>query len=83
LKQTIGLVVGLLAFVLIAILPTPDSMPREAQLTAALALWMACWWITEAVTVAATALLPLSVMPVLGVMSAAQISAPYASRTNM
>jgi len=83
LKQTIGLVVGLLAFVLIAILPTPDSMPREAQLTAALALWMACWWITEAVPVAATALLPLAVMPLLGVMSAAQISAPYASRTNM
>jgi sodium-dependent dicarboxylate transporter 2/3/5 len=83
LKESIGLVAGLVAFAVIAFLPAPEAMPREAQLTAALATWMAVWWVTEAVPVAATALLPLVLMPALGVMSAGAISAPYASRTNM
>ena len=40
---------------------------------------MAAWWLTEAVPLAATAMLPLAMFPLLGVGSAGQTAAPYAS----
>ena len=43
---------------------------------------MAVWWLTEALPVSATALVPIAVLPLLGVMPAASITAPYASKTN-
>lgn len=43
---------------------------------------MATWWLTEALPVAATAMVPLVVLPLCGVMSAAATAAPYASKTN-
>ncbi|QDU85944.1 Sodium-dependent dicarboxylate transporter SdcS [Planctomycetes bacterium Pla163] len=47
--------------------------------TAALMAWMASWWLTEAVDVEATALLPLAAGPLLGAGSLAAMAAPYAS----
>lgn len=47
--------------------------------TAALMAWMATWWLTEAVDVEATALLPLAAGPLLGVGPLATMAAPYAS----
>ncbi len=47
--------------------------------TLALAAWMVTWWITEAVPIPVTALLPLSILPLIGVMPIAQSTAPYAS----
>lgn len=47
--------------------------------TAALAAWMACWWLTEAVPLAATALLPLVAFPLLDVASFDEAAAPYAN----
>lgn len=48
------------------------------QVTAALAVWMAVWWMTEAIPVYATALLPLAVLPLAGAGSVKQAAAPYA-----
>ena len=44
-----------------------------------LAAWMALWWITEPVPLAATSLLPAGVLPTLGVVSARDAVAPYAN----
>ncbi len=41
--------------------------------------WMMAWWLTEAVPLAAASLLPLVLFPVLGVASAKEAAAPYAS----
>ena len=68
--QRIGLVVGLLAFALTLALPAPAGMPPAAWLTAGLVVWMATWWMTEAVPLTATALLPFVVLPLGGVMDA-------------
>ncbi len=78
-----GLPGGLLAFLAFALVDGPDGMEPAARLTAAVALLMAVWWLTEAVPVAVTALLPLVLLPSLGVISAGDISAPYANKTNM
>ncbi|MBI1318760.1 MAG: DASS family sodium-coupled anion symporter [Candidatus Hydrogenedens sp.] len=45
--------------------------------TAAVALLMAAWWITGAIPLAATALLPVALFPVLGIMNAADAASNY------
>ncbi len=45
--------------------------------TAAIAIWMAFWWITEAVPLAVTALLPIVLYPTLGVMSGKSVAPIY------
>ncbi len=45
--------------------------------TAAIAIWMAFWWITEAVPLAITALLPIVLYPSLGIMSGKDVAPIY------
>lgn len=40
---------------------------------------MAAWWIAEAIPIAATALIPLVVFPLLGIRSIGETSSPYAN----
>lgn len=55
-----------------------SALGAGARATAAVAAWMACWWLTEAVPLAATAMLPLVLFPLLGIASADETAAPYA-----
>ena len=52
-------------------------MQPAAQRTLAVAVLMAVWWITEAIPLSATALIPVVAFPALGVMSAGESTAPY------
>jgi len=79
-----GIVAGLGLFALLRLLPAPggpgpDGMGEDAWAVAAVALLMAVWWLTEAVPVAATALLPLALFPLLGQGSMKDVAAPYAN----
>lgn len=76
LRQQIGLVLGLLFFVVFLLMPTPNGMSLVAQHTAAVATLMAIWWITEAAPIPVTALLPLALYPALGIMTSSQVG-PY------
>jgi sodium-dependent dicarboxylate transporter 2/3/5 len=51
---------------------------HAGRVTAAAAVWMALWWITEAIPVYATALLPLAVLPAAGATSMRDAASPYA-----
>jgi sodium-dependent dicarboxylate transporter 2/3/5 len=79
--RRIGFLVGLLAFLLTLAIPAPAGMPREAWLVAGLVVWMAAWWMTEAVPLTATALLPFVVLPLGGVMDAGAAASAYYSPT--
>ncbi len=75
--QRIGFIVGILAFALTIVLPAPAGMPREAWLVAGLVVWMAAWWMTEAIPLTATALLPFLVLPFAGVLNAKDTASAY------
>ncbi len=68
---------GPLAALLLGAALPPDALPTQGRLVAALTAWMALWWLTEAVPVAVTALLPLALLPLLGLEPKA-VAAPYA-----
>ncbi|MDF6101328.1 SLC13 family permease [Gordonia hongkongensis] len=64
-RQWIGLLAGVaLAALVYAILPA--EVGQGARLTAATAVLMGLWWMTEAIPIPATALLPLVIFPVFG-----------------
>lgn len=75
--QRIGFIAGIVAFALTIILPAPAGMPREAWMVAGLVVWMAAWWMTEAVPLTATALLPFLVLPFAGVLDAKATASAY------
>ncbi len=56
-----------------------EPLTAEGRAVAAIAVWMAIWWLTEAVHVSVTALLPIGMLPLTGAQSMAETTAPYAS----
>jgi len=75
--QTIGLGLGPLVAVLMLLLVHLDPGHPAATPMAAVALWMALWWLSEAVPLAVTALLPVALYPLLGIMSGKQVAPVY------
>jgi len=74
-----GLFLGFILFLIVLILPAPDGLNETAWRTAAVAILMATWWITEAIPIAATSLIPIVLFPVLGISPIGDATAPYAN----
>ena len=74
-----GLVGGLLTFIVMLILPAPEGMELTAWRVAAMTILMAIWWMTEAMPLTVTALLPFLLVPAFGVMDAKAIANEYYS----
>ena len=72
---------GPLGFLFTLIATAPAGMPALAWPTAGLVWWMATWWMSEALPLSATALLPFIVLPLLGVADAGDTAATYYSPT--
>ena len=77
--RLLGLIGGLLAFVAMLALPAPAGMEPTAWRVAALTVLMAIWWMTEAMPLTVTALLPFLTVPAFGVMDANAIAKEYYS----
>jgi sodium-dependent dicarboxylate transporter 2/3/5 len=65
------------------LLPLPDGMSEAGRRTAAVTALMAVWWISEAIPIAATALVPIFAFPLLGIASTRDACAPYADPVNL
>lgn len=78
-RQRFGLSLGGAIFLLLLILPPPDGLSAAGWRTAAVAALMAIWWITEAIPVYATGLLPLALFPLLDVIDIGTAATPYAN----
>ena len=81
LRENFGFLLGVTAALLVMLLPTPEGLSLEAHKTAALFLLMGIWWATEAVPVAVTALVPLALFPMLGIVDIQSAANPYANKT--
>jgi solute carrier family 13 (sodium-dependent dicarboxylate transporter), member 2/3/5 len=78
-SRAFGLIGGLLVFIIMLVLPAPEGMSGAAWRTAALLILMAIWWMTEALPLTVTALLPFLLLPALGVMKSGAVAAAYYS----
>ena len=76
--KQIGLILGPSFFIFLQFL-TLDGLSSQVTTVIALAAWMICWWITEAVSISVTALLPLVVFPLFDIMSMNEVGANYGS----
>jgi sodium-dependent dicarboxylate transporter 2/3/5 len=79
LRQRIGLIAGPVVALALLLLPTPEGLSVAAWHVAAVGSLMAVWWMTEALPLAVTSLLPLVLLPVLGAVSIRETAAPYAN----
>jgi sodium-dependent dicarboxylate transporter 2/3/5 len=75
----IGLLAGPLLLALVLLTPPPAGMSATAWATVGLTALMALWWATEAVPLPVTSLLPLVLLPALGVLPLERAAAPYAN----
>ena len=73
----IGLVLGPVFFTLILLFVSPGLLSENSIIVLALGSWMITWWVTEALPIPVSALLPMIVFPLTGVSSVREASAPY------
>ena len=79
LRNEIGLVLGPLLFAAILLAPNPQGLSPAGQAVGATTAWVATWWITEAIPIPATSLLPIVIFPATGAIDVDATTAPYAS----
>jgi len=79
LRRQAGLVLGPLLALAVLLGPPPPGMAAPAQAMLAVTLWMVVWWLSEAIALAGTALLPLVLLPLLGLGSMKDTATNYAN----
>lgn len=77
--KRIGLFLGPILFFLILLLELDPNNPKITKM-AAIAVLMSIWWITDAIPLYATALIPVVLFPVFGIMSGKEIAPTYFNR---
>nr|WP_156930307.1 DASS family sodium-coupled anion symporter [Sphingomonas jaspsi] len=77
--ERVGLWGGLVVFVVMWLISAPLGMSVEAWRVAALTVLMAIWWMTQALPLTVTALLPFLILPAAGVMNVNDTAGSYYS----
>ncbi|WP_350290132.1 DASS family sodium-coupled anion symporter [uncultured Croceitalea sp.] len=78
LSKKLGLLLGPIVFLILVNLPV-QLVSEQGDAVIAVASWMLIWWITEAVSISVTALLPLLLFPLLKIIPIAEVGANYGS----
>ncbi|MAV04907.1 MAG: anion transporter [Flavobacteriaceae bacterium] len=78
--KNFGLILGPFLFLIILIWFHPEGLSKEANAILASTIWIAVWWITEAVPIAITSLLPVVLFPLTGGMELAETTASFGHR---
>ena len=74
----IGLILGPALAIGLQLIPPPEGLSPEAWRVVSLAALMVVWWVTEAIPISATALIPLAALPLIGATSMKDAASPYA-----
>ena len=75
--KRIGIILGPLLFILIRLFFSSKGLSEEANGILASTTWIAVWWITEAIPIAATALLPIILFPLSGSLNITSTTASF------
>ena len=75
LVRGLGVALGIVVYFLLS----DSGLSNDARVVAAVGTLMAVWWMTEAVPLSVTSLLPIALMPVLTERTIAETTAPYAN----
>jgi len=78
-RNKIGFISGPVIFLIMVLISPPPGLEPSAWNTAAVAILMAIWWVTEAIPIPATALLPIILFPILQVGTIGSATAPFAN----
>ncbi|MEP1216282.1 MAG: DASS family sodium-coupled anion symporter [Marinobacter sp.] len=78
-SRVAGLILGPLFLLMTLVMPAPEGMGAEAWAALGLMLLMATWWSTEAIPIPATALIPIVLIPALGLGGINDATIPYAN----
>ena len=78
LTRALVLASGPLCLALVLVTPPPAGMDEAAWRVTGIAAWMMLWWVTEALPLAVTALLPILLLPLAGVMDTGGATQAYA-----
>lgn len=76
-KRQFGLILGPVSFIYILLFFHPEGLNDAANAVLASVSWVAIWWITEAVSISVTALLPIVLFPLTGGLDLNQTTASY------
>ncbi|MDH7944652.1 SLC13 family permease [Pseudohongiella sp. SYSU M77423] len=76
-SQIVGLLLGPLLFILVMLVFEPQGLSYEAKAVLGVTLWIATWWITEAIPIPATSLLPILLLPITGAVDNATVTSAY------
>jgi sodium-dependent dicarboxylate transporter 2/3/5 len=76
-KQKIGLLLGPIMFFVVLQFFHPKGLNTQANAILASATWIAIWWITEALPIAVTALLPIVIFPLSGGLALSETTSSY------
>src|SRR5699024_4371670 len=79
--QWIGLIAGPLLFIIIMLAFSPEGLSSEGIAILASTAWIAVWWLTEAIPIPATALLPIILFPLTGGLEMGETTSAYGSDT--
>ncbi|MCA1010326.1 SLC13 family permease [Halobacillus halophilus] len=80
-RQKVGIILGPLLFIVTLLFFDPEGLSGSAVAILASTLWIATWWITEAVPIPATSLLPLILFPLTGGLSGDAAASSYGDNT--
>lgn len=76
-KRIVGLLLGPVSFTCILLFFHPEGLTDAANAILASVSWVAIWWITEAVSISVTSLLPIVLFPLSGGLGLSQTTASY------
>lgn len=76
-SKNFGMILGPLMFFVILLFFHPSGLNDQSNAVLAATIWIAIWWIFEALPIAVTALLPIVLFPIAGGMDLAQTTASY------
>ncbi len=79
-RKRLGLLLGPILFIIVFFFQPFQDLTTEANAVLASTLWIATWWLSEALPISATALLPIAILPLSGGAPIAQTTAAYGDK---